>query len=157
MRHNSLRRQNSSFQKAREARCVVSSVGKAHLRPSGFGAAAFACFAAGCACGLPSRNGKARLRPSGFGAAAFACFAAGCEWLAEPKLAKQAKAGGGGRTRTYEGVSQRIYSPPPLPLGTLPRTCAAGNNTRRRYMVGRQGLVNRISRGHGLSRRYNAS
>jgi hypothetical protein len=30
-------------------------------------------------------------------------------------------AGGGGRTRTYEGVSQRIYSPPPLPLGTLPR------------------------------------
>ena len=28
--------------------------------------------------------------------------------------------GGGGRTRTYEGVSQRIYSPPPLPLGTLP-------------------------------------
>src|SRR5215217_3139923 len=30
--------------------------------------------------------------------------------------------GGGGRTRTYEGVSQRIYSPPPLPLGTLPRT-----------------------------------
>src|SRR5262249_46830878 len=33
-----------------------------------------------------------------------------------------AKAGGGGRTRTYEGVSQRIYSPPPLPLGTLPRT-----------------------------------
>ena len=23
--------------------------------------------------------------------------------------------------RTYEGVSQRIYSPPPLPLGTLPR------------------------------------
>src|SRR5882757_2021024 len=31
------------------------------------------------------------------------------------------QAGGGGRTRTYEGVSQRIYSPPPLPLGTLPR------------------------------------
>src|SRR5262249_42078011 len=30
------------------------------------------------------------------------------------------QAGGGGRTRTYEGVSQRIYSPPPLPLGTLP-------------------------------------
>src|SRR5215468_4184998 len=31
------------------------------------------------------------------------------------------QSGGGGRTRTYEGVSQRIYSPPPLPLGTLPR------------------------------------
>jgi hypothetical protein len=30
--------------------------------------------------------------------------------------------GGRGRTRTYEGVSQRIYSPPPLPLGTLSRT-----------------------------------
>jgi hypothetical protein len=34
--------------------------------------------------------------------------------------------GGGGRTRTYEGVSQRIYSPPPLPLGTLPRNQGAG-------------------------------
>ena len=27
--------------------------------------------------------------------------------------------GGPGRTRTYEGYCQRIYSPPPLPLGTL--------------------------------------
>jgi hypothetical protein len=36
-------------------------------------------------------------------------------------LAKRAKDGGRGRTRTYEGVSQRIYSPPPLPLGTLSR------------------------------------
>jgi hypothetical protein len=43
--------------------------------------------------------------------------------------------GGGGRTRTYEGVSQRIYSPPPLPLGTLPRKRAYGNDRRRRYMV----------------------
>lgn len=25
---------------------------------------------------------------------------------------------GPGRTRTYEGLRQRIYSPPPLPLGT---------------------------------------
>jgi hypothetical protein len=33
--------------------------------------------------------------------------------------------GGRGRTRTYEGVSQRIYSPPPLPLGTLSRTSRA--------------------------------
>jgi hypothetical protein len=43
----------------------------------------------------------ARLRPLGFGAAAFARFA--CHlWhrLAEPKLAKRAKAGGPGRTRT---------------------------------------------------------
>src|SRR5271154_4539420 len=29
--------------------------------------------------------------------------------------------GGGSRTRTCEGVRQRIYSPPPLPLGTFPR------------------------------------
>src|SRR5712691_4797370 len=41
-------------------------------------------------------------------------------WRAS-RSAGGAKAGGGGRTRTYEGVSQRIYSPPPLPLGTLPR------------------------------------
>ena len=34
--------------------------------------------------------------------------------------------GGRGRTRTYEGVSQRIYSPPPLPLGTLSRTSRLG-------------------------------
>jgi hypothetical protein len=63
--------------------------------------------------------------------------------------------GGGGRTRTYEGVSQRIYSPPPLPLGTLPRNSppqwGCGNNTRRRYMVWRQRLVNRISRAAVLS------
>src|SRR5215472_12194591 len=32
------------------------------------------------------------------------------------------RGGGGSRTRTYEGVSQRIYSPPPLPLGTFPQT-----------------------------------
>ena len=36
-----------------------------------------------------------------------------------------AKAGGRGRTRTCEGVSQRIYSPPPLPLGTLSQTVAS--------------------------------
>src|SRR5579864_1334830 len=29
--------------------------------------------------------------------------------------------GGGSRTRTYEGVRQGIYSPPPLPLGTFPQ------------------------------------
>src|SRR5665213_4113102 len=29
--------------------------------------------------------------------------------------------GGGSRTRTCEGVRQRIYSPPPLPLGTFPQ------------------------------------
>ena len=36
-------------------------------------------------------------------------------------MSLQFQHGGGGRTRTYEGVSQRIYSPPPLPLGTLPQ------------------------------------
>lgn len=29
--------------------------------------------------------------------------------------------GGGSRTRTYEGLRQGIYSPPPLPLGTFPQ------------------------------------
>jgi hypothetical protein len=46
--------------------------------------------------------------------------------MAAPRVAVRAKRGGGGRTRTYEGVSQRIYSPPPLPLGTLPRNRGAG-------------------------------
>src|SRR6516162_8768563 len=50
------------------------------------------------------------------------------------RSAAGATAGGGGRTRTYEGVSQRIYSPPPLPLGTLPRT------SHPRGCVGRAGL-----------------
>ena len=36
----------------------------------------------------------------------------GCGRLAEAD-------GGRGRTRTYEAVKQGIYSPPPLPLGTL--------------------------------------
>src|SRR3954463_6499321 len=39
-----------------------------------------------------------------------------------PAGAQGAKAGGRGRTRTYEVVRQRIYSPPPLPLGTLSQT-----------------------------------
>src|SRR5205814_1288389 len=37
-----------------------------------------------------------------------------------PAKARAAR-GGGSRTRTCEGVRQRIYSPPPLPLGTFPR------------------------------------
>ena len=45
------------------------------------------------------------------------------------RSADSAKAGGGGRTRTYEGVSQRIYSPPPLPLGTFPLGAVAINVT----------------------------
>src|SRR6266481_185828 len=56
---------------------------------------------------------------SGFGAAAFATIE-----LAEPKLAQQAKAGGGGRTRTFEAMRRLIYSQLPLPLGTLPRSTA---------------------------------
>ena len=48
---------------------------------------------------------------------------------AASRSAAGATAGGGGRTRTYEGVSQRIYSPPPLPLGTLPRTVASSRMT----------------------------
>src|SRR5712691_8727087 len=70
-------------------------------------------------------NRDARLRPirlrpkTGFGRQE-AGFGGQVGWLAS-RSAAGAKAGGGGRTRTYEGVSQRIYSPPPLPLGTLPR------------------------------------
>ena len=45
--------------------------------------------------------------------------------LAKAERKQRLNFGGGGRTRTYEGVSQRIYSPPPLPLGTLPRNRAA--------------------------------
>ena len=56
--------------------------------------------------------------------------------------APHAKAGGGGRTRTYEGVSQRIYSPPPLPLGTLSQTCALASSSskdKRDWPAGRPG------------------
>ena len=45
--------------------------------------------------------------------------------------------GGGGRTRTYEGVSQRIYSPPPLPLGTLPRRRTSHPRGRAFPLAGR--------------------
>src|SRR6202161_2196917 len=61
--------------------------------------------------------------------------------------------GGRGRTRTYEGVSQRIYSPPPLPLGTLSRSRAAASSpsaSRGRYMVGARRLVNQ----NGSRKRY---
>src|SRR5689334_23569609 len=64
-----------------------------------------------------------------------------CEF-AKDLIDRAMGSGGGGRTRTYEGVSQRIYSPPPLPLGTLPRNQARGNSTRRGYMVGWECLVN---------------
>ena len=48
--------------------------------------------------------------------------------------------GGGGRTRTYEGVSQRIYSPPPLPLGTLPLTShRVRRDVRKRQLPARGG------------------
>ena len=36
--------------------------------------------------------------------------------------------GGRGRTRTYEAVKQGIYSPPPLPLGTLSHIAPVVNN-----------------------------
>src|SRR5262245_23001015 len=55
------------------------------------------------------------------------------------------KAGGGGRTRTYEGVSKRIYSPPPLPLGTLPRrrTRLVRRRIYSRWQAGFMGSVRR--------------
>ena len=39
--------------------------------------------------------------------------------------------------RTYEGVSQRIYSPPPLPLGTLPRRRTSHPRGRAFPLAGR--------------------
>src|SRR5256885_13885946 len=39
----------------------------------------------------------------------------------------RAKAGGEGRTRTFEAMRRLIYSQLPLPLGTLPRPTASGN------------------------------
>jgi hypothetical protein len=63
----------------------------------------------------------ARLRAMRFGEAAFAM-----RGLAEPQLAKRAKAGGGRRTRTFEVIRRLIYSQLPLPLGTLPRPNSIG-------------------------------
>ena len=61
------------------------------------------------------------LRPSGYGAAAFARFAQNLGRLAEPS-AREANEGWWGRQDSnLRRLSQRIYSPPPLPLGTLPR------------------------------------
>src|SRR5437879_2186309 len=44
-----------------------------------------------------------------------------CATPAEISLLLAPRRGGGSRTRTYEGVRQGIYSPPPLPLGTFPQ------------------------------------
>ncbi len=45
----------------------------------------------------------------------------------EVLLALRVKAGGGGRTRTFEAMRRLIYSQLPLPLGTLPRIDAHRN------------------------------
>src|SRR5678816_2112157 len=47
----------------------------------------------------------------------------GRDALVSPQSAP--RRGGGSRTRTYEGVRQGIYSPPPLPLGTFPLALGA--------------------------------
>src|SRR5579863_2428969 len=73
----------------------------------------------------------ARLRPSAWQSDPAALVRL-LGWPAGPKLAARAWAGGRGRTRTYEGVSQRIYSPPPLPLGTLSRTMGRRRNRASR-------------------------
>src|SRR6266487_6452214 len=67
-------------------------------------------------CGLPSRS--SRPQP------AFALWASA--W--QPSLASRAKAGGEGRTRTFEAMRRLIYSQLPLPLGTLPRPPASGTD-----------------------------
>ncbi len=42
--------------------------------------------------------------------------------------------GGRGRTRTYEAVKQGIYSPPPLPLGTLSPDTKQSEKLRKRAL-----------------------
>src|SRR5262249_7369611 len=71
--------------------------------------------------GLPSESPQSTSSagpPSPYGVAAFACFAPiGLGWLAEPKLAKQAKAGGAEGDRTPDlliangALSQLSYGP----------------------------------------------
>jgi hypothetical protein len=48
----------------------------------------------------------------------------------QPSLASRAKAGGRGRTRTYEAMRRLIYSQLPLPLGTLSRPNSVGRHPR---------------------------
>src|SRR5687768_14849442 len=55
--------------------------------------------------------------------------------------------GGGSRTRTCEGVRQRIYSPPPLPLGTFPqrvRSSLSGPSLKRLPPGDAGGLMRRL-------------
>jgi hypothetical protein len=61
--------------------------------------------------------------------------------------------GGGGRTRTYEGVSQRIYSPPPLPLGTLPRKKRAPDRGKPARAIWSAAESQSIENGPGSPRR----
>jgi hypothetical protein len=77
-------------------------------------------------CGLCKRTRQCRFDPSfafaGSGYAGHCSARTAAAWLRHAQRARAKQDGGRGRTRTYEGVSQRIYSPPPLPLGTLSRT-----------------------------------
>ena len=52
--------------------------------------------------------------------------------------------GGGSRTRTYEGVRQGIYSPPPLPLGTFPRALGRPSMPCPRSAVQSENQKNRL-------------
>src|ERR1700736_4327859 len=54
----------------------------------------------------------ARLRQSFRGASLHSFATREPRWLAQPKLAKRAKAGGGRRTRTFEVIRRLIYSQP---------------------------------------------
>ena len=50
---------------------------------------------------------------------------------------------GAGRTRTCEGLRQRVYSPPPLPLGTRPHVHA----TRTKPTMGFEPMTDRLQGG----------
>ena len=66
----------------------------------------------------------------------------------QPSIARRAKRGGGGRTRTCEAMRRLIYSQLPLPLGTLPRFNGARSASP---CGGRNGPWRREGRGSPVS------
>jgi hypothetical protein len=117
---------------------VVTAVRVSAFALAGFGETAFDRFAlegVGLTCRAVARNracpGSA-FALAGFGETAFARFALeGVGLACQPWLAKRAKAGGGGRTRTCEAMRRLIYSQLPLPLGTLPRPNSVSKSSAR--------------------------
>jgi hypothetical protein len=77
--------------------------------------------------------------------------------VAAPRVARRAKRGGGGRTRTCEAMRRLIYSQLPLPLGTLPRSMTVPSGrlmSRRRTCHGREDRDLRKAEGRAAGRVY---